>query len=149
MVVDTPRKRIRIAFVCVENAGRSQIAAAYAARAVRDRGVSASIDVISGGTNPAAAVHDEVRTAMLADGIDLADVSPSEIAQEDLLDSDVVITMGCSADDVCPATWSGETRDWALPDPAGKAPETVHEIRAEIKGRVVDLIDELTASSVS
>lgn len=133
----------RIAFVCVQNAGRSQMAYAFAQREVADRGVSDEIDLITGGTRPADHVHDEVVQAMRAVDIDISDQTPREITFEETQESDYVITMGCSADDVCPAGWAGENRDWNLEDPDGKSATEVGQIRDEIERRVIDLFDEL------
>ncbi|RZV11185.1 arsenate reductase [Natrinema hispanicum] len=133
----------RIAFVCVQNAGRSQMAYAFAQQELETRELAAEIDLITGGTRPADHVHDEVVDAMADTGIDIADRTPREVTFEDLQASDYVITMGCSAADVCPANWAGENRDWDLEDPDGKSPATVATIRDEIEHRVGSLFDEL------
>ena len=132
-----------VAFVCVENAGRSQMAAAFAERRIAEHGLEDEMTIVSGGTDPAEHVHDVVVEAMAEVGVDLSDRQPREITPEELVDVEYVITMGCSADDVCPATWRGDARDWALDDPGGQDLDTVHEIRDEIQRRVTDLIDEL------
>jgi arsenate reductase len=80
---------------------------------------------------------------MHAVGIDISGRTPREIAFEETQGSDYVITMGCSADDVCPAGWAGENRDWNLDDPDGKSAAEVGRIRDEIERRVNDLFDEL------
>ncbi|MEF8776276.1 MAG: low molecular weight phosphatase family protein [Haloarculaceae archaeon] len=134
---------LRIAFVCVQNAGRSQMAYAFAQREVADRGVAEQIDLLTGGTRPAEKVHDEVVRAMEAVGIDLSDRTPREITFEEVQASDYVVTMGCSADDVCPAGWAGENRTWELDDPDGQDPDTVAAIRDETERRVIDLFDEV------
>jgi arsenate reductase len=134
-----------VAFVCVQNAGRSQMAAAFAERAVRDRGLADQVRVLTGGTDPADHVHEEVVDAMAAVDVDLADRTPREITPDNIQDADYVVTMGCSADAVCPATWRGDARDWALADPDGKSPEAVAAIRDEIRERVDALLDELEA----
>jgi arsenate reductase len=103
MVENTGSEPLRIAFVCVQNAGRSQIAAAFARRAVERRGLADAVDVVTGGTRPADHVHDEVGRAMHAVGIDLSGATPREFTVEDSRESDYGITMGCSAADVCPA----------------------------------------------
>ncbi|AEH37879.1 arsenate-mycothiol transferase ArsC [Halopiger xanaduensis] len=131
-----------IAFVCVQNAGRSQMATAFAERERERRGAD-HIEIVSGGTDPADAVHEEVVAAMDELGIDLSDRTPREITPEDLQECEYVITMGCSAEGVCPATWSGENRDWDLTDPHGKDEKTVREIRDEIEARVEALFDEV------
>ena len=133
----------RVAFVCVQNAGRSQMAAAFAERQVDRRGLTGGIEVVSGGTDPAAEVHPVVVDAMVDCDVDLSGVRPREIPREELLAADVVVTMGCSAGDVCPATWRGDARDWGLDDPHGRPIWKVREIRDEIEGRVSSLIDEL------
>lgn len=136
---------MKVAFVCVQNAGRSQMAAAFAERERRDRGLADDVEVLTGGTRPASAIHDVVRVAMAEVGLALGDRTPREITPADLQDADIVITMGCAAEDVCPATWTGENRDWGLPDPHGKSLAAVRDIRAEIRDRVGALFDDLEA----
>lgn len=133
---------MKIAFVCVQNAGRSQMAAAFAEREAQER--PGSIEILTGGTRPADFVHEEVVEVMQEIGIDLSTQTPREITPDDLRDCDYVITMGCSAEGVCPATWNGENRDWGLDDPHGRDVETIREIRDEIETRVESLFDELT-----
>lgn len=137
---------MKVAFVCVQNAGRSQMAAAFAERECEVRDRAESIEIVTGGTQPADSVHQEVIEVMQEIGIDLSNRTPQEITPEELQDCDYVITMGCSADSVCPATWSGENRDWGLEDPHEKDLETVREIRNEIETRVESLFDELTTT---
>lgn len=134
---------VQIAFVCVENAGRSQMAAAFAEREAARRGVNGSVDILRGGTRPAEHVHEVVVTAMAEVGIDIADRTPQALSSSELTEVDVVITMGCSAGDVCPAAWRGEARDWALENPRGKELRAVRETRDEIEQRVAALFDEL------
>ncbi|MFD1600862.1 low molecular weight phosphatase family protein [Halobellus rarus] len=136
---------VRIAFVCVQNAGRSQMAYALARRELERRGLEDRIDLFTGGTRPAAHVHEEVVTAMEAIGLDLSERTPREITFEEIADSDYVVTMGCSAEDVCPAGWAGENRDWDLDDPDGRPPAEVAAIRDEIERRVGDLLDEVVS----
>lgn len=145
MSVPTPDPT-RIAFVCVRNAGRSQMAHAFAQRERADRGLEEKIALHTGGTRPADHVHPAVVDAMADVAIDIADRTPREVAVEDLRESDYVITMGCSAEDVCPAGWGGESRDWGLDDPEGRPPEGVAAIRDEIERRVAALFDELTTA---
>jgi arsenate reductase len=147
--MDTFAETMKVAFVCVQNAGRSQMAAAFAEREQDQRDVGDSIEVLTGGTQPADTVHEEVVEAMEEVDIDLSNQTPREITPEDLQDCDYVVTMGCSAEGVCPATWSGENRDWGLDDPHGKDLETVREIRDEIESRVNELFDELTSTQQS
>ena len=140
---------LRVAFVCVENAGRSQIAAALAERERDRRGLDGAVEVRSGGTAPAEHVHDVVVRAMAELDVDISGRRAREIPREELLDVDVVVTMGCSADDVCPATWRGDARDWGLDDPADRPLEEVRGIRDEIAERVADLFDEMERGVVS
>ncbi|SIS19938.1 arsenate-mycothiol transferase ArsC [Natronorubrum thiooxidans] len=140
---------MRFAFVCVQNAGRSQMASAFAERERDQRNSDESIEVLTGGTQPADTIHQSVVEVMDEVDIDLRNRSPREITHEDLQDCDYVVTMGCSAEGVCPATWSGENRDWGLDDPHGKDLETVRNIRDEIERRVIALFDELTSSQQS
>lgn len=137
---------VQIAFVCVQNAGRSQMAYAFAKRLVADRGLSNHVEVVTGGTRPAAVIHEEVVRTMQAVGIDVSDQTPRAITAADLRGSDYVVTMGCSATDVCPASWAGETRDWELADPEGKPATVVDEIRDTIERRVEAFVDELVVA---
>lgn len=137
---------IQIAFVCVQNAGRSQMATAFARREQAARGLADEIAIVTGGTQPAEHVHPEVVDAMAAVGIDVSDRTPREVTVAELRDSDYVITMGCSAADVCPAGWGGENRDWGLDDPDGRPADEVAAIRDEIERRVTALFDELAES---
>lgn len=134
-----------IAFVCVQNAGRSQMAAAFAERERREQGLEDQIELLTGGTDPADAVHDIVEDVMAEVGVDLSDRQPREITPDEIDSCDVVVTMGCSADGICPATWRGDARDWNLEDPHGRPLEAVREIRDEIRRRVEALFDELEA----
>jgi len=136
---------VRVAFVCVQNAGRSQMAAAFAERERDRRGVE-WVEIVTGGTDPADRVHETVVETMREVGVDLADRPPREVTREELGACDYVVTMGCSASDVCPATWSGENRDWGLDDPDGRDPEAVRAIRDEVESRVSTLFDELERS---
>jgi protein-tyrosine-phosphatase len=139
----------RIAFVCVQNAGRSQMAAAFAERERDRRDVGDRIEIVTGGTRPADHVHNVVVEAMGELDIDLSDRTPREVTPDELQAVDLVVTMGCSASDVCPATWNGENRDWGLDDPHGRPIEEVRAIRDEIEGRVVALFDELLSETPS
>lgn len=130
---------VKIAFVCVENAGRSTMAAAFA-RTKAGRGV----EVLSGGTRPAECVNPVVVEVMREVGIDLSGERPRKIGPAGLADCDVVVTMGCSTGDVCPASFRGDARDWALPDPKGRSKDEVRLIRDEIEKRVRALLDEVS-----
>ena len=128
---------MKLGFVCVGNAGRSQIAAALAERERDRRGLNAA--VISGGVDPADSVHDEVVDALREEGIDIADRAPRRISPDDVGDADYVVTMGCSADQFTPDGWAGESRVWDL-DVDG-----TDEQLAEIDRRVGELFDEIEA----
>lgn len=139
----------RIALVCVQNAGRSQMAAAFAERERDRRDVGDRIEIVSGGTRPADHVHAVVVEAMRELDIDLGNRTPREVTPAELQAVDLVVTMGCSASDVCPATWNGESRDWGLDDPHGRSIEAVREIRDDIEDRVIALFDELLPETAS
>lgn len=136
---------VRIAFVCVENAGRSQMAAGFARRLVTEQALDEQVEIVDGGTDPAETVHDGVREAMAERGFDLSGREPTLVTQADIATATHVITMGCAADDVCPATWRGDSRDWGLADPAGRPLDEVREIREEIESRVRNLLDEIVS----
>ncbi|WP_434521108.1 low molecular weight phosphatase family protein [Halorubrum sp. AS12] len=145
----TGKSTHRVAFVCVQNAGRSQMAAAFAERERDRREAGDRIEIITGGTRPADRVHDSVVEAMSERDIDLSDRTPREVTPEELQAVDLVVTMGCSASDVCPATWNGESRDWGLDDPHECPIEEVREICDEIERRVIELFDELLSETAS
>jgi len=128
------------------------MATAFAEREARERreaseraseGRAETVEIVTGGTDPADRVHEEVVEVMAERDIDISGRTPREVTHEELQDCDYVITMGCSAEDVCPATWSGENRDWELDDPDGRDLDAVREIRDEIEARVADLFEEL------
>lgn len=132
---------MKVAFVCVQNAGRSQMATAFAERERASRDVD--VDIVTGGTMPADHVHDSVVRAMREIGVDLSNRTPREVTPEELGESHIVVTMGCSAEDVCPASSSGEDRDWGLDDPGDLDMAGVRRVRDEIESRVSGLFDEL------
>lgn len=136
----------KIAFVCVQNAGRSQMATAFAELARAEHDAEADIEIETGGTQPADHVHPEVVEVMNEKGVDLSDRTPKEVTPDDLRAMDLVITMGCSAEGVCPAAWNGENRDWDLDDPDGQGLDSVREIRDDIEERVDALFEELLAA---
>ena len=126
----------RVLFVCVQNAGRSQMAEALFARAVDGRH-----EARSAGSRPAERVHPEVVEAMRELGADLSDRTPRELAREDVDWADVVVTMGCG--DECPYVPGKAYRDWELPDPGGRPLDDVRRIRDDVAARVEDLASEL------
>ncbi|MGI9135581.1 MAG: arsenate reductase ArsC, partial [Candidatus Nanopelagicales bacterium] len=125
-----------ILFVCIHNAGRSQMAAGYA-RALS----GGAVEVLSAGSAPANSVNPAVVEAMLEEGIDISAEVPKVLTTESVKESDVVITMGCG--DVCPIFPGKRYEDWVLEDPAGQGVEAVRPIRDEIKRRINELLDDL------
>ena len=134
---------IRVAFVCVQNAGRSQISTAFAERERAERGLEDDVEILTGGTHPAGHVHDEVVEIMAEVGFDLSDRVPREITTAELQSCDYVATMGCSTLDLDADGSTVDVRDWALDDPDSQNMERVREIRDEIEGRVSALFDEI------
>ena len=127
-----------VLFVCVHNAGRSQMAAGYLQHLAGDR-----IAVLSAGTEPGNQVNPAAIAAMAEEGIDLTTATPKVLTDEAVIASDYVITMGCG--DNCPFFPGVRYLDWVLEDPAGQGVESVRPIRDEIERRVRELIAELTA----
>ncbi|MEY7851377.1 low molecular weight phosphatase family protein [Natrarchaeobius sp. A-rgal3] len=128
----------RVAFVCVQNAGRSQMATAFAERERTNRDLE--VEIVSGGTRPADAVHDVVVEVMADAGIDLSSRVPQAVSEETLETCDVVATMGCSTLELDAET---DVRDWDLTDPHGEDEERVEEIRDEVESHVEALFDDL------
>ncbi|MET3975965.1 arsenate reductase ArsC [Cellulosimicrobium sp. BE325] len=128
-------------FVCVHNAGRSQMAAGYL-RALS----GGAVEVRSAGSAPADQVNPVAVEAMLEEGIDLRAEQPKVLTTDAVQASDVVITMGCG--DACPIFPGKRYEDWALADPAGQGIESVRQIRDEIRRRVLTLLDELGVAPV-
>ena len=125
-----------VLFVCVHNAGRSQMAAAYLTHLAGDR-----VEVRSAGSAPAEAVNASVVEALLEEGIDISAEVPKVLTDKAVLESDVVITMGCG--DVCPVYPGTRYEDWKLEDPAGQGVDAVRPIRDEIRRRIETLIAEI------
>lgn len=128
-----------VLFVCVHNAGRSQMAAGY----LRELG-GGNIRVLSAGSEPAEMINPQAVAVMAEEGIDIASFAPEILSVDAVKDSDVVITMGCG--DACPIFPGKRYEDWELTDPAGQGIDTVREIRDDIKGRIVALVEELLGS---
>ena len=127
-----------VLFVCVHNAGRSQMAAGYLQHLAGDR-----IQVLSAGSQPADQINPIAVEAMAEEGIDIVSERPKVLTTEAVQDSDVVITMGCG--DTCPYFPGKRYEDWDLEDPAGQGIEAVRPIRDEIKKRIEELIASLDA----
>ncbi|MEY4734750.1 MAG: hypothetical protein RL428_85 [Actinomycetota bacterium] len=125
-----------IMFVCVHNAGRSQMAAGFMRALGGDR-----VEVLSAGSAPKESINPVAVEAMAELGIDIADQRPKVLTPEAVQQSDVVITMGCG--DACPYYPGKRYEDWKLDDPAGQGIEPVRVIRDEIKGRVEALLAEI------
>ena len=134
---------VRLDFICVHNAGRSQMAAAFAERERDERDLNDVVEIHSGGTDPAQEVHREVVAAMAEVDIDISDRSPTWVVLDDLKDSHYLVTMGCSITEFNPARYGVESRVWDLTNPDGKDIETVREVRDEIEQRVAELFDEI------
>ncbi|MFD3422716.1 arsenate reductase ArsC [Streptomyces decoyicus] len=125
-----------VLFVCVHNAGRSQMAAAFLTHLGGDR-----VQVRSAGSAPADAVNPSVVAAMAEVGIDVSAEVPKVLTVEAVQASDVVITMGCG--DTCPVFPGKRYLDWQLPDPAGQGVEAVRPLRDDIEQRIRGLLDEI------
>ena len=132
-------KKATVLFVCVHNAGRSQMAAGYLQALAGDR-----IQVLSAGTQPKDQVNPSAIEAMAEEGIDIANNVPKVLSDETVKDSDYVITMGCG--DACPFFPGKTYLDWPLNDPAGKGVDEVRPIRDEIRAKVEALIAEIDAT---
>ncbi|MBM3687584.1 MAG: arsenate reductase ArsC [Actinobacteria bacterium] len=127
-----------VLFVCVHNAGRSQMAAGYLRALGGD-----TVQVLSAGSAPGSAVNPVAVEAMAEEGIDISEAIPAMLTTESVRESDVVITMGCG--DACPIFPGKRYEDWVLDDPAGQGIDAVRRIRDEIRARVVTLLEELAA----
>ena len=138
---------IRIVFMCVQNAGRSQMSTAFAERERERRGLEGRVEILTGGTHPADHVHDEVVDVMDEAGFDISDRTPREITLDELRSCDYVATMGCSTLDVSDVGDEVNVRDWALEDPDGQDLDRVREIRDEIEQRVIALFDEVSTTA--
>jgi len=134
------KHRPEVLFVCVHNAGRSQMAAA-----LLDHYAEGRVHVRSAGSTPADQINAAVLEAMAEVGIDISKEFPKPLTDEVVRDADAIITMGCG--DACPILPGKRYLDWDLPDPAGKPVEEVRPIRDEIDGRVRALLEELVPAA--
>ncbi|GAA1691205.1 arsenate reductase ArsC [Microcella alkalica] len=125
-----------VLFVCVHNAGRSQMAAGYLQHLAGDR-----VQVLSAGSAPKEQINPVAIDAMAEEGIDIAHNVPKVLTTEAVQESDVVITMGCG--DVCPVFPGKRYEDWELDDPAGQGIDSVRPIRDEIRRRIEVLVGEI------
>ena len=129
-------KKPTVLFVCVHNAGRSQMAAGFMREIGGDR-----VEVLSEGSAPKDSINPVAVEAMAEVGIDIANQQPRVLTNEAVMESDAVITMGCG--DACPLYPGKRYEDWVLDDPAGQDINFVRKVRDEIKGRVEILLSEL------
>ncbi len=129
-------ERPTVLFVCVHNAGRSQMAAGYLRHLAGDR-----VEVLSAGSEPKDAINAVAVEAMAEEGIDIAGSTPKVLTVDAVRESDVVITMGCG--DACPIFPGKRYEDWTLDDPAGQPLEAVRPIRDDIRRRVESLLEEI------
>ena len=125
-----------VLFVCVHNAGRSQMAAGWLRHLAGDR-----VEVLSAGSEPADRINPVAVEAMAEEGIDIAGAQPRVLTTEAVQESDVVVTMGCG--DACPYFPGKRYEEWKLDDPAGQGLEAVRGIRDEIRSRIETLVAEL------
>jgi arsenate reductase len=139
MTTETAKKP-SVLFVCVHNAGRSQMAAAFLTSLSKG-----AIEVRSAGSQPADRINPSAVEAMAEVGIDMSEEVPKVLTTEAVKESDVVITMGCG--DECPYFPGKRYEDWVLEDPAGKGVESVRPIRDEIRGRIEELIASLAPAA--
>ena len=129
-----------VLFVCVHNAGRSQMAAGYLRELAGDR-----VEVLSAGSEPKDQINPVAIEAMAEEGIDIAGNTPKILTVDAVKESDVVITMGCG--DACPIFPGKRYEDWELDDPAGQQLEMVRRVRDDIKGRVEALLAEIAPAA--
>jgi arsenate reductase (thioredoxin) len=134
--MSTPAPRVSVLFVCVHNAGRSQMGAAFLTHLA-----GGQVEVRSAGSAPANTVNPAVVEAMKEVGIDISAQQPKILTTEAVQSSDVVITMGCG--DTCPVFPGKRYLDWQLDDPAGQGVDAVRPIRDQIEQRVRGLLDDL------
>jgi len=129
---------MKVLFVCVENAGRSQMAEAFAKTYGKGK-----VEAKSAGTMPAREVNSVVVQVMREKGIDLSANKPKLITNEMVKEADMIIVMGCSAQGFCPAPLLNKVIDWGIEDPKDKPIEKVREIRDEIERKIKKLIEEM------
>jgi len=128
----------KLLFVCVENAGRSQMAEAFAKRHGKGR-----VEVMSAGTVPSNEVNSKVVYVMREKGIDISKNKPKSLSTKMVQEADMVLVMGCDAQGFCPAPLLKKVVNWELEDPKGKPIEKVRQIRDEIERRVEKLVNEI------
>jgi arsenate reductase len=137
MKEDQPMKKKEVLFVCIHNAGRSQMAAA-----LLDHHAKGRIVVRSAGSEPASQLNPSVVAAMAEVGIDITKEFPKPLTPELAQEADVIVTMGCG--DACPVFPGKRYLDWQVPDPAGKSLDEVRAIRGQIEDLVLGLLGEMS-----
>jgi arsenate reductase len=137
---DTVSTTPRVLFVCVHNAGRSQMAAALLRHYAGDR-----VAVRSAGSDPADSINPAVPAVMAELGIHMSGAVPQKLREDSVRAADVVVTMGCG--DACPVYHGTHYEDWVVDDPAGKGVDEVRKIRDDIESRVKDLVGRLTTGA--
>jgi arsenate reductase (thioredoxin) len=131
-----------ILFVCVENAGRSQMAEGFFKKYAPD-----GFKSLSAGTKPVSQINPIVVEAMKEFGIDISQQKSKELTDEMIRDSDNVVNMGCMDKNFCPTIWLPKVIEWNLEDPKGKSIEKVREIRDDIEKRVKEVVAEITTTT--
>ena len=131
----------KVAFVCVGNAGRSQMATAFAERERGRRDLD--VEIVTGGVDPADHVHEDVIEVLDEEGLDVGDRTPRKIEPGDVADATHIVTMGCSVEDFAPDDWGGKTETWEISHPEGDDLDPIREQRAEIEGLVEEFFDRL------
>ena len=140
----TSADEIRLDFICVHNAGRSQMAAAFAESEHAERSLEDVVEIHAGGADPADTMHKEVVDAMAEVGIDVEDKTPRYVADlENLKETNYLVTMGCPITKFNPAQYGVQSHERDLTNPDGQDMQTVREVRDEIERRVETLFDEL------
>lgn len=133
----------KVAFVCVGNAGRSQMATAYAEVERTARKLKDEIEIVTGGIDPGDHIHAEAVEVLREDNIDISNRTPRRISAEDVADAEYVVTMGCDASAFTPEDWNGTAEQWDLMDPHGEELEGMRTQRDEIKQLVSEFFDKL------
>lgn len=136
-----------VAFVCVGNAGRSQMATAFAEREREQRGLDDTLEIVTGGIDPHDHVHDDVIEVLREEGIDISDRTPRQITAADVADAAYIVTMGCSVDEFVPDDWDGTAERWELEHPGGDDLDAARDQRDEIRRRVEEFFDRIRLSN--
>lgn len=133
----------KVAFVCVGNAGRSQMATAFAEREREQRGLDDTLEIVTGGVDPQDHIHDDVIEVLREEGTDISDRTPRRITADDVVDAEYIVTMGCSVDEFVPDDWNGTAERWELEHPGDDDIGAVRAQRDEIRRRVEEFFDRI------